>query len=77
MTQEKEFKAVKFDHYGGLDVLHIDELPLPVPGNGEVLVKVKAAGINPVETMIREGQLRVEWPATFPSGEGSDFAGVV
>jgi NADPH:quinone reductase-like Zn-dependent oxidoreductase len=77
MTQEKEFKAVKFDHYGGLDVLHIDELPLPVPGNGEVLVRVKAAGINPIETKIREGFLAVSWPATFPSGEGSDFAGVV
>jgi NADPH:quinone reductase-like Zn-dependent oxidoreductase len=77
MTQEKEYKAVKFDHYGGLDVLHIDELPLPVPGNGEVLVKVKAAGINPIETKIREGLLAVRWPATFPEGEGSDFAGVV
>ena len=77
MTQEKAFKAVKFDHYGGLDVLHIDELPLPVPGNGEVLIKVNAAGINPIETKIREGFLAVRWPATFPSGEGSDFAGVV
>jgi NADPH:quinone reductase-like Zn-dependent oxidoreductase len=77
MTQVKEFKAVKFDHYGGLDVLHISELPLPVPRDGEVLVKVKAAGINPVDTKIREGLLAVRWPATFPSGEGSDFAGVV
>src|ERR1700722_9574135 len=77
MTQEKEFKAVKFDHYGGLDVLHISELPLPTPGNGEVLVKVKAAGINPIETKIREGLLAVRWPATFPEGEGSDSAGVV
>ena len=77
MTQEKEFKAVKFDHYGGLDVLHIDELPMPVPGMGEVLVKVKAAGINPIESKIREGFLAARWPATFPEGEGSDFAGVV
>ncbi|HTR29549.1 MAG TPA: NADP-dependent oxidoreductase [Puia sp.] len=77
MTQKKEYKAVKFDHYGGLEVLHIDELPLPVPGNGEVLVRVKAAGINPIETKIREGLLAVRWPATFPEGEGSDFAGVV
>ena len=77
MTQEKEFKAVKFDHYGGLDVLHIDELPMPVPGMGEVLVKEKAAGINPIESKIREGFLAARWPATFPEGEGSDFAGVV
>jgi len=77
MIQEKEFKAVKFDHYGGLDVLHISELPLPVPGKGEVLVKVKATGINPIETRIREGYLAARWPATFPEGEGNDFAGVV
>jgi NADPH:quinone reductase-like Zn-dependent oxidoreductase len=77
MMQAKVFKAVKFDHYGGLEVLHIDELPLPVPGSGEVLVKIKAAGINPVEADIRKGLLAVTWPATFPSGEGSDFAGVV
>ncbi len=77
MSQQNKFKAVKFDHYGGLDVLHIDEVPLPVPGNGEVLVKVNAAGINPIETKIREGFLAVSWPATFPSGEGSDFAGAV
>ena len=77
MTQEKEFKAVKFDHYGGLDVLHVDEFPLSDPGIGEVLVRVKAAGINPIETKIREGFLAVSWPATFPEGEGSDFAGIV
>jgi NADPH:quinone reductase-like Zn-dependent oxidoreductase len=77
MPQVKEYKAIKFDHYGGPDVLHIDQLPLPVPGNGEVLVRVKAAGINPIETKIRQGLLATRWPATFPEGEGSDFAGVV
>jgi NADPH:quinone reductase-like Zn-dependent oxidoreductase len=77
MTQGKEYKAVRFARYGGLDVLYIDQLPLPVPGNGEVLVRVKAAGINPIETKIRQGLLAARWPATFPSGEGSDFAGVV
>jgi NADPH:quinone reductase-like Zn-dependent oxidoreductase len=58
-------------------VLHLDELPLPDPGPGEVLVRVKAAGINPVEASIRKGLLAVNWPAIFPCGEGSDFAGVV
>jgi len=42
-----------------------------------VLVRVKAAGINPGEASIRKGLLHERWPATFPSGEGSDFAGVV
>src|SRR5579863_10560937 len=77
MSQPIKFNAVRFDHYGGLDVLYIAEVPMLVPGDGEVLVKVRAAGINPIETKIRQGLLAVNWPATFPCGEGSDFAGVV
>jgi NADPH:quinone reductase-like Zn-dependent oxidoreductase len=42
-----------------------------------VQVEVKAAGINPGEAMIRKGALHDRWPATFPSGQGSDLAGVV
>ena len=74
---DKKYRAVKFDHYGGIDVLHVEEVPMPAPGRGEVLVKVKAAGINPGEAMIRQGLMQKMWPATFPSGQGSDFAGVV
>jgi len=70
-------KAVRFDHYGGIDVLDIAEVPDPEPGPGQVLVRVKAAGINPGEAKIREGLLHERWPATFPSGQGSDLAGVV
>jgi NADPH:quinone reductase-like Zn-dependent oxidoreductase len=70
-------KAVRFDEYGGVDVLHVAEVPRPVPGPGQVLVEVKAAGINPGEEKIREGFLHSRWPATFPSGEGTDLAGVV
>ncbi|HVV73917.1 MAG TPA: alcohol dehydrogenase catalytic domain-containing protein, partial [Verrucomicrobiae bacterium] len=77
MEKIKKFKAVKFDRYGDLDVLHIAEVPLPAPGQGEVLVRVKAAGINPGESSIREGLFAKSWPAVFPSGQGSDFAGVV
>jgi NADPH:quinone reductase-like Zn-dependent oxidoreductase len=77
MEKDKKFKAVKFDEYGGLDVLHVEELPLPAPGQGEALVKVKAAGINPGESSIREGLMAKRWPATFPSGQGSDFAGII
>jgi D-arabinose 1-dehydrogenase-like Zn-dependent alcohol dehydrogenase len=77
MENVKEFNAVKFDQYGGLDVLHLEKVPLPAPGQGEALVKVKAAGINPGESAIREGLMAKQWPATFPSGQGSDFAGVV
>jgi NADPH:quinone reductase-like Zn-dependent oxidoreductase len=70
-------KAVKFEKFGGLDVLQMEEVPRPVPAAGQVLVKVKAAGINPGEASIREGKLAQRFPSTFPSGEGSDFAGII
>jgi NADPH:quinone reductase-like Zn-dependent oxidoreductase len=70
-------KAVRFDEYGDIGVLKVVELGPPVVGAGRVLVRVKAAGINPGEAMIRRGLLAQRWPATFPSGEGSDLAGVV
>jgi NADPH:quinone reductase-like Zn-dependent oxidoreductase len=70
-------KAVRFDDYGTVDVLDVRDVPVPEPGPGQVLVNVKAAGINPGEAKVREGALAERWPATFPSGQGSDFAGVV
>ena len=70
-------KAVQFDSYGGIDVLDVRDVPRPVPGAGEVLVQVRVAGINPSEGVIRSGALHHLFPATFPSGQGSDLAGVV
>ena len=70
-------RAVRFDDYGDIDVLNVVEVPRPVPAAGEALIRVKAAGINPGEASIRKGLLADRWPATFPSGEGSDLAGVV
>jgi NADPH:quinone reductase-like Zn-dependent oxidoreductase len=70
-------KAVRFDQYGDVDVLEVRDVAPPRPGNGEVLVEVKAAGINPGEAAIRNGFLEDIFPTTFPSGQGSDFAGVV
>jgi NADPH:quinone reductase-like Zn-dependent oxidoreductase len=70
-------KAVKFDRYGDIDVLEVRDVSRPSPGPGEVQVEVKATGINPGEAMIRKGALHDRWPATFPSGQGTDLAGVV
>ena len=70
-------QAVRFDEYGGIDVLQVVEVDRPVPGPGQVLVRVKAAGINPGEAAIRQGAFAERWPSTFPSGQGSDLAGVI
>lgn len=70
-------RAVQFDEYGGVDVLQVRDVEDPVASQGRVVVAVKAAGINPGEISIRDGRLHERWPATFPSGEGTDLAGVV
>jgi NADPH:quinone reductase len=70
-------KAVRFDRYGGLEVLYIADVEVPHPPQGELVVAVRAAGINPGEAAIREGFMDSMFPATFPSGQGSDLAGVV
>jgi NADPH:quinone reductase-like Zn-dependent oxidoreductase len=70
-------RAVQFDEYGGLDVLTVREVELKGLGNEDVRVEVKAAGINPGEASIRKGLLKGKGPSSFPSGQGSDLAGVV
>jgi hypothetical protein len=61
-------KAVRFHEYGGIDVLRVEEVARPLPDPGQVLVEVRAAGIQPGEVHIRTGELHERWPATFPSG---------
>jgi NADPH:quinone reductase-like Zn-dependent oxidoreductase len=70
-------RAVRYDEFGGIDVLRVDEVQRPVPGSEQVLVRVKAAGINPSEAVIRIGAVSKLFPSTFPSGQGSDLAGVI
>lgn len=70
-------KAVRFDEYGDIYVLDVRDVERPQPRAGEVLVEVKAAGINPGEASIRKGVMQDIFPTTFPSGQGSDLAGVV
>jgi NADPH2:quinone reductase len=70
-------RAVRFDEYGDRDVLYVTEVDTPTPEADRVVVKVVAAGINPGEAGIRSGALHERFPSTFPSGEGTDFAGVI
>jgi NADPH:quinone reductase-like Zn-dependent oxidoreductase len=70
-------RAVRYDEYGSVDVLAVVDVEPPTPGPGQLLVRVRAAGINPGEAKIRAGLLHERYPATFPSGQGSDLAGVV
>jgi NADPH:quinone reductase len=76
-SEVKQARAVRFDRYGGREVLYVADIEMPSPGPGEVVVEVRAAGINPGEIGIRSGAMHEMFPATFPSGEGSDLAGVV
>jgi NADPH:quinone reductase-like Zn-dependent oxidoreductase len=69
--------AVRFDRYGDENVLDVREVETPVPEPGTVVVRVRATALNPGETAIREGAMRERAPATFPSGQGTDLAGVV
>lgn len=70
-------KAVKYSRYGGPEVLEVVDIEMPVPGAGEVLIEVVAAGLNPADSRLREGLLAERMPAHFPQGQGSDFAGLV
>lgn len=70
-------RAVRFEEYGGRDVLYVADVPRPEPAAGEVVVEVRAASVNPFDSMIRSGVIRDLFPAQFPSGQGSDLAGVV
>jgi NADPH:quinone reductase-like Zn-dependent oxidoreductase len=70
-------KAIAIDGYGGSDRLRYCDLPDPTPSAGEVLVRVRAAGVNPVDWKIRRGDLRMFLRIRFPYIPGGDVAGHV
>ncbi|MFG1784066.1 NADP-dependent oxidoreductase [Rhodococcus oryzae] len=70
-------KAVKFWNYGGPEVLQLAEVERPHAAPGTIVVEVVTAALNPGEIGIREGRFHAMWPATFPEGQGNDFAGYV
>jgi len=70
-------KAVRMHGYGGPEVLHLDDAPKPVPNASEVLVRVHASGVNPVDWKVREGYMKQAMPLRMPAVLGIDFSGVI
>ncbi len=70
-------KAMQFARYGGPDVLELVEVTEPHAADGQVRIKVRAAGVNGIDWKIRSGQMREMMPVSLPSGTGRDASGVV
>src|SRR6185437_6533581 len=76
-------KAIRIHAYGGPEVMQLDELPLPVPGRGEALVRIAAASVNFADVQKRRGELASQafyrrWDSgVLPSIMGSQGAGTV
>lgn len=72
-----DMKAVQIHAYGGPEVLKYEDAPRPTAQAGEILVRVHAAGVNPVDWKVREGYLKEMMPVQFPLILGYDVAGTV
>ncbi|MYR63760.1 alcohol dehydrogenase catalytic domain-containing protein, partial [Streptomyces sp. SID625] len=70
-------QKVSFAEFGGPDVLRLLDAEEPHAGPGQIRVAVRAAGVNPVDWRIREGQILAAHPIELPAGVGLDAAGVV
>src|SRR6202035_5850607 len=77
-TEKKgTMKAIRIHNYGGPEVLKYEDAPRPEPGECEVLIRVNAAGRNPLDGNVREGHMKDFWPRKFPLILGWDLSGVV
>ncbi len=70
-------RALEYDRYGGLEVLVSREVAAPRPGRGEILVRVRAAALNPKDALVRKGRFKAISGFSFPKRVGLDFAGEV
>ena len=70
-------KAARIAAYGGPDAFSIDTVPEPLPGPGEILIKVAAAAVNPVDVKLRKGSFAMFMPLQFPAQLGGDVSGTV
>ncbi|MFZ6642529.1 NADP-dependent oxidoreductase [Undibacterium sp. TC4M20W] len=70
-------KALNIRHFGQLSDVRLEDVPLPAPESHEVIVRIKAASVNPLDLKILAGQKQAAFPVNFPYTMGTDFAGVV
>ena len=70
-------KAVVLHEYGGPDKLKYEDVPDPVAGEGEVLVRLSATSVNPIDWKMRSGEAKAHFPVEFPGILGRDIAGIV
>jgi len=68
-------RALRMHGYGGPEMMRIDEVPIPSAAAGQVLVRVRAAAVNPIDWKMRRGLLASIFPLTFPRTLGRDCAG--
>ncbi len=73
----KTMKAIRFHDYGGPEALVLDKVDLPQPGAGQVLVRVRAAGVNPADWKMRAGMFKAFGPMPLPATPGLEGAGTV
>ena len=76
-AKSQTMKAIRIHNYGAPEVLKYEDAPRPEPQAGEVLVRVHAAGVNPIDWKVREGHMKDFWPHKFPLILGWDLSGVV
>jgi NADPH:quinone reductase-like Zn-dependent oxidoreductase len=69
--------AVRFHDYGGPEVLRVEPVPKPAPGPGQVLIRIRAASVNPIDWKLRQGALKEMIPLQLPAIAGQDIAGTV
>ncbi len=74
---DRTIKAAVIAGYGGPDVFEYRSVPEPIPGAGEILIKVAAAAVNPVDTKLRNGSFDLFMPLHFPAQLGGDVSGTV
>jgi NADPH:quinone reductase-like Zn-dependent oxidoreductase len=76
-AKHQTMKAIRIHNYGGPEVLKYEDAPRPEPQADEVLIRVHAAGVNPIDWKVREGHMKDFWPHKFPLILGWDLSGVV